>query len=132
MPRRALAAYDAPMNDFSAYDDISAAVTVCDARGIVLYMNPASAAMLNKRGGASLVGKSLFECHNDVSNEMIRELIAQDRSNIYATERPGKKTIVYQSPWYLKADEEGAAKRVGGLVEISFQTPDPLRVVKRG
>jgi transcriptional regulator with PAS, ATPase and Fis domain len=120
------------MNAFNEYDDFSAAVTVCDAQGIVLYMNPASAAMLKKRGGESLVGRSLFDCHNAASNEIIRRLIKEGESNIYFTEKPGKKTIVYQSPWYLKGGAEGGAQRVGGLVEISFQVPEPARVVKRG
>jgi hypothetical protein len=120
------------MNAFNEYDDFSAAVTVCDAQGIVLYMNPASAAMLKKRGGESLIGTSLFDCHNAASNEIIRGLIEEGQSNIYFTEKPGKKTIVYQSPWYEKAHGEGEAKRVGGLVEISFQVPDPVPVVKRG
>lgn len=39
-------------------------------------MNPAAISRYAKSGGAKLVGKSIFECHNTKSQEKIKKVIA--------------------------------------------------------
>ncbi len=117
------------MSDFDKYLDMDAPVTVCDAEGIVVAMNRRTREQFSKDGGASLIGKSLFDCHKPSSNEMIRALMREDRSNVYLVRKNGKSKIVFQTPWH---EGDGDARRVAGMVEISFAVTEPLRVVERG
>ena len=48
-----------------------AAVVLCDLEHIIVYMNPAAKERYNKWGGEELIGKSLLNCHNEKSCEMI-------------------------------------------------------------
>jgi PAS domain-containing protein len=111
------------------YGDIPAAVTACDVQGTIVYMNPAAEALMAKRGGASLIGKNLFDCHSPASNEIIRRLLREGSVNAYMVRKPGACRMVYQAPWH---EGQGANRRVGGLVEISFPVDDPPRAVERG
>ncbi len=52
------------------------AVVICNLQHEIIYMNPKAAERYSKSGGYSLVGKSLFACHNDKSNEMIKKVIS--------------------------------------------------------
>lgn len=60
------------------------AVVICNLEHEIIYMNPAAVERYAKRGGAALVGKSLMDCHNPQSVEMIRKVVAwfaQSREN---------------------------------------------------
>lgn len=48
---------------------------ICNLDHEIIYMNPAAAARYAKRGGAALVGQSLFGCHNAQSGELIKKVI---------------------------------------------------------
>lgn len=50
-------------------------IVICDTKHTVVYMNPAAKERYSKRGGAALIGKSLLECHNAVSNEKIGKVL---------------------------------------------------------
>ena len=50
-------------------------VVICDLKHIIVYMNPAAVANYEKRGGAALVGRSLLDCHNPHSVEMIKRVV---------------------------------------------------------
>ncbi len=50
-------------------------VVICDTNHTVIYMNPSAVERYKKRGGTSLVGRSLLECHNDKSNIMIKKVV---------------------------------------------------------
>lgn len=53
-----------------------ASVVICDLEHKIIYMNPAAARHYEKSGGKELVGKSLLNCHNEKSNEMIKKVVA--------------------------------------------------------
>ncbi len=53
------------------------AVVICNTEHKIIYMNPAAISRYAKSGGAKLVGKSIFECHNTKSQEKIKKVIAQ-------------------------------------------------------
>lgn len=53
-----------------------AAVVICDLEHIIIYMNPAAVSRYGKSGGSSLVGKSLLDCHNAKSREMIEKVVS--------------------------------------------------------
>lgn len=42
--------------------NITAAVTVCDIQGIIVYLNEQSARVFKNDGGKEFLGKSLFDC----------------------------------------------------------------------
>lgn len=60
----------------SVIDQDRSAVVICNLEHEIIYMNPAAVQRYAKRGGAKLVGKSLLECHNAQSVQMIKKVIA--------------------------------------------------------
>lgn len=67
--------------DLSAYfksivDQDRIHVVICNLKHEIIYMNPAAVKRYAKRGGAALVGKSLFECHNPHSVSIIEKAVA--------------------------------------------------------
>ena len=59
----------------SIVDEDRCAVVICDVNHKIIYMNPMACDRYQKRGGASLIGRSLLECHNSESNEMIQKVM---------------------------------------------------------
>lgn len=60
----------------SIIDQDPASVVICDLNHIILYMNPAAVSNYANRGGASLIGRSLLDCHNPKSCEWIQKITA--------------------------------------------------------
>ena len=56
-------------------DEDKSAVVICDMNHKIIYMNPAACERYSKKGGASLLGSNLLDCHNSKSNEMIHKVI---------------------------------------------------------
>jgi transcriptional regulator with PAS, ATPase and Fis domain len=104
------------MNDFSWFDSVTSAITVCDLDGIVIAMNDKAGISFAKDGGKDLIGKSLMECHNPHSQAMIKDMMKTGKVNAYTIEKKGIKKMIYQAPWY----KDGV---IGGLVEISMEIP---------
>ncbi len=104
--------------------DLPAAVTVCDSEGILVEMNAAAEVLFAKDGGRALIGKNLFDCHNPESQEIIRRLLRDRTSNVYTIEKHGKKSLIYQAPWYRDGE-------CAGLVEVSFEVPSAIPNFKR-
>ncbi|MFA5833250.1 MAG: PAS domain-containing protein [Bacteroidota bacterium] len=102
------------------FDEINAAVTVCDTEGTIVYMNDKSQEVFKNDGGKELVGKSLFDCHPEPALTKVKELLSSGTTNIYTIEKLGKKKIIYQSPWFTN-------KTIGGMVEISIELPTEMQ-----
>ncbi len=96
------------------------AVTVADRELVIRYMNDKAIATWADKGGASLIGKDLAECHNPKSREMIQRLLETGGTNSYTVEKKGLKKFIYQSAY---RDEKG---EVAGLVELSMVIPENL------
>jgi transcriptional regulator with PAS, ATPase and Fis domain len=101
------------------FEEINAAVTVCDTDGIIVYMNERSQEVFKSDGGKGLVGTSLFDCHPEPALSKVKELLRTGKTNIYTIEKNGKKKIIYQTPWREN-------NVVGGLIEMSFELPDEM------
>ena len=101
-------------------DEISASVTVCDLKGIVVYMNKSAITQFQKYGGDSLLGESLIDCHPEPSRIKLMEMLAKPLENIYTTEKNGVKKIIVQKPWMVK-------DVFSGLIEISFILPSDMK-----
>lgn len=76
------------------------AVVICNLEHEIIYMNPAAADRYAKRGGAQLVGKSLLDCHNPHSNEIIKKVVAwfgesADHNRIYTFHNDKENKDVY-------------------------------------
>ncbi len=105
------------MNDWAEH--MHCAITVCDNEGTVIYMNERSRETFNKNG-ESMVGKNLFPCHQQRSQDMIRHMMQSDTTNCYTISKNGVKKMIFQSPW---KNDEG---RVRGMVEVSIVLPDEI------
>lgn len=97
-------------------DDMDIMVTVCDLKGVIVYMNKASVMGFHKYGGAELIGKSLLNCHNATSKAKIQEMLEFPSTNIYVSESDNEKRMIRQFPWM----EDGKHK---GIIELSFLLP---------
>ncbi|MCI5503420.1 MAG: PAS domain-containing protein, partial [Eubacterium sp.] len=72
----------------------------CNLDHEIIYMNPAAIGRYHKSGGVKLIGKSLLDCHNEKSNEMIRKVIAwfresADHNMIYTFHNEKENKDVY-------------------------------------
>lgn len=99
---------------FDYLEHVAFAATVCDKDGVVLYQNALS---LKREGNA--VGKNLFNCHKEKSNEIIRHILETGEGNTYQIIRHGHRRMIQQTPWYEEPSGE-----VAGLVEIVLDLPD--------
>ncbi len=109
---------------FDWHKDYPAAVTVCDTKGIIVAMNRRSVELFAKRGGAALIGTSLFSCHPESANEIIRRQLQTQEANVYITRRKKGSRLIQQVPWY----RDGV---FGGLVETVIPIPDDIPVKER-
>lgn len=60
----------------SIIDSDEAAVVICDTKHTIVYMNPSAVLRYSKKGGAALVGQSIFDCHNEKSREKINKVVS--------------------------------------------------------
>ena len=107
---------------FDYFEHIDFSVTICGKDGIVVYQNAVSR---GKYG--HMVGRNLFKCHNEKSNEKILQMIETGNSNTYEIIKHGKRFLIRHSPWY---DAEDGS--VAGLVELSIPLPDKYPMFNRG
>ena len=96
--------------------EFPAAVTVCDAEGVILAMNAKAAESVADSGGAELIGTNVLDCHPEPAREKLRDLLLLGGTNVYTIEKNGIRKLIYQSPWYVDGQYRG-------LVEVSFELP---------
>lgn len=96
-------------------EGMDCAVTVCDAKCIIIYQNAKARQTYQKHG--NLIGKNLRDCHPERAIKIIDHLLATGGSNAYTIEKEGLHKMIYQTAFM---DEKN---KVGGLVEISMVIP---------
>ena len=111
------------MLEIDYFKEFNSALTICDRDGKILYMNDKSKKTF-KAEDDSLIGISLFDCHNENSIAMIKNMLENDSSNSYTIEKNGVKKLIYQSPW-----KEGGS--VKGMIELSIEIPENMPHFKR-
>ncbi len=99
--------------------EFPAAITVCDAAGIILAMNDKSCATFAEEGGAYLIGTNLLACHPEPARSKVESLLKSGSPNIYTIEKGGIRKLIYQSPWY----QSGV---YAGFVELSLPIPQQM------
>lgn len=60
----------------SVLEQDRAAIVICDLDHTIVYMNRTAKLRYAKRGGEALLGRSLLNCHNEHSNELIKKVLA--------------------------------------------------------
>lgn len=80
----------------SVLDADSAPIVICDLNYNVVYMNPASIA----RYKVSITGKSIFDCHNEHSNNKIKQIAewfkeSVDNNIVYTYHNKNENKDVY-------------------------------------
>lgn len=85
------------------------AVVICNLSHEIIYMNPAAVERYAKRGGASLVGQSLLNCHNANSGEQIKKVLvwfseSTEHNRIYTFRNEKENKDVYM---VALRDEDG-------------------------
>jgi transcriptional regulator with PAS, ATPase and Fis domain len=107
------------MDSLDWIKEFPAAVTVCDAAGIILGMNDRAALAFQADGGRQLIGKSMLDCHPEAARTKTRALLTTRATNTYTIEKNGIKKLIYQSPWYRDG-------QYAGFVELSIEIPFEL------
>jgi transcriptional regulator with PAS, ATPase and Fis domain len=113
------------MKQINWADGFPGAITVCDAKGIILYMNHKAGMVFKKYGGLEIVGQSVFCCHPEPAREKLRRMLKNRKPNVYTIEKKGIKKIISQTPWYFKG-------RYQGFVELSLEIPFKMPHFVRG
>ena len=112
-----MAEYEVPAETAGWMNSIGCAVTICDTEGVILYMNDKSRETFAKHG--DIIGKNLFGCHSERSQQMIRHMLATGETNAYTIEKKGVRKLIYQTPW--RRDGE-----IAGMAEISIPLPPEM------
>lgn len=97
----------------------SAAITVSDADGTIVYMNEKSIKTFEKYGGRDLIGQSLFDVHPEPARTKLQHLYQTRTSNSYTIEKNGVKKLIHQAPWYRDGE-------FMGFVELSIEIPENM------
>ena len=84
----------------SVLEQDRSAIVICDINHVIVYMNRTAIERYEKRGGEKLIGRSLLDCHNKHSNEMIEKVVSwfkEDKCNnmIYTYHNPKENKDVY-------------------------------------
>ncbi len=104
------------MNEHEWIQEFPAAITVCDAEGIILEMNDKAAKTFAVDGGRKLIGSNMLDCHPEPARTKTERLLSSRERNVYTIEKNGVKKMIYQSPWYKNGE-------FAGFVELSFEIP---------
>ncbi|MCC8138168.1 MAG: PAS domain-containing protein [Clostridiales bacterium] len=60
-------------------DADDAPIVICNMEHTIVYMNPSAIQRYQKSGGEKLVGRSIFDCHNARSREIILSVVEKFR-----------------------------------------------------
>jgi transcriptional regulator with PAS, ATPase and Fis domain len=112
------------MPDPDRFYEFPGAITICDATGVIVYMNKRSRQVFAQEGGDRLLGANLLDCHPAAAKTRLQEIMHHQATNVYTIEKGGKKKLIYQSPWY----EDGVYR---GLVELALELPEHMPHFKR-
>lgn len=112
----------------SIIDQDRCAVVICNLQHEIIYMNPAAVSRYENYGGVNLLGKSLLNCHNDRSRQMIKKTISwfeESRENniIYTFHNEKENKDVYM---VALREEDGTL--IGYYEKHEYRTPETARL----
>lgn len=94
-----------------------AEIMVCDQDGTILEMSDVSVGIYRKEGGAKMIGRNVFDHHQEPAKSQIMNVVKQKQHVIYTTEKGGQKKLVSIAPWYREDEYAGFALIVLDLPE---------------
>ena len=100
------------------------AVTVTDREGKIIEMNATAAKTFEKDGGEKLIGANVLDCHPEPAKVKLRDIMDNQKANVYTIEKAGVKKFIYQAPWYQDGEYAGVVEL---SVEIPFEMPHFVR-----
>ena len=109
---------------FDWVHDYPAAISVCDTKGTIIALNRRAAENFHRDGGERLVGKSLFACHPEPANTIIRRLLRDRTGNTYVVEKHGRRKLVHQAPWYREGEFAALTETI---IELTAEGPTKRR-----
>lgn len=85
---------------FSMAEEDHCAIVICNLEHEIIYMNPAASERYAKRGGMNLLGRSLLDCHNAHSVQMIKKILdwfreSKDNNRVYTFYNEKENKDVY-------------------------------------
>jgi len=104
--------------------EFNGAVTLCDLNGTITYMNEKALKTFAGDGGEKLIGTNVLDCHPEPSKTILKDLMENEKSNVYTIEKNGIKKLIYQSPVYSEGKYSGFVEI---SVEIPFEMPNFIR-----
>ena len=99
--------------------ELPLAVTVCDARGVILEMNDRSCKVFEKEGGQKLIGSNALDCHPQPARDRLQKLLESGERNVYMILKEGRRKLIYQVPWFQEGNYQG-------FVELAMEVPDDI------
>lgn len=108
----------------SVIDQDVASVVICNLNHEIIYMNPKAISSYEKRGGEKLIGRSLMNCHNPHSREMIEKVVRwflespeHNRIHTFYNEKQAKDV-------YMVALREEDGTLIGYYEKHEYRTKD--------
>lgn len=101
-----------------------AEIMVCDASGTILEMSDVAIQIYAKEGGAAMIGRNVFEHHDEISRRHMMAVVNQRKHVIYTTEKSGLKKLVSIAPWYRE-------REYAGFALITLDLPEKLSNIKK-
>ncbi|MBI5403465.1 MAG: PAS domain-containing protein [Ignavibacteriae bacterium] len=99
--------------------EFNGAVTLCNTEGTITYMNNKALKTFENDGGDRLIGTNVLDCHPEPSKSVLKDLMMNQKSNVYTIEKNSVKKLIYQSPVFTDG-------KYSGFVEISLEIPIEL------
>lgn len=104
------------------------AVVICNLEHVIIYMNPTAIQRYDKWGGAALLGKSLLDCHNEKSREMIIKVVDWFRAdaghNIVYTFHNEKEN----KDGYMVALRDDSGNLIGYYEKHEYRNPETMKM----
>lgn len=101
------------------FKEFPGAITITDAKGVIVAMNDQSVQQFAGDGGLDLIGKNVMDCHPEPARSKLIDLMNSPRVNTYTIQKSGRKRLIYQAPYF----KEG---QFAGLVELGLEIPEEL------
>lgn len=111
----------------SVLDADRAPIVLCNLEHTIIYMNGAAVKNYEKYGGEKLLGKSLLDCHNAKSCEMIERVIEwfkKDKNNniVYTF-----KNVKLNKDVYMVALRDDEKNLIGYYEKHEFRTAETMK-----
>ena len=105
-----------------------AAVVLCNLEHEIIYMNPVAMERYGKWGGKALLGKSLMDCHNERSRELIEKVLewfkaSKDHNIVYTFYNQKENKDVY-----MVALRDDSGNLIGYYEKHEYRNPETMKM----